>query len=545
MKPFIKKHYHHLALAALVIIHTLTTFFTTIFGDDYYYANFVQKGYDYFVSENIFHYLHTNGRALVHILDELLIGWNFDLWRVFNIVNIASLAVVIAKIAAKSCKPDSSREKYQSALTFTCVILALTDTAVLRQSFYWATGMMNYLFPAVLSLWFYYFFARDFEENRGSWLLVPLALVSSITTEQASAAAFLTALCFVVSAFVVKKRIPRPAYFASLIVSAAGLATILFAPGTSERKTYYPDFYAKPLLERIKSNFPTLSNVIYGRGGLCAAILVGLIIIAVVSYRYYNEGKLPLLSLLVGSEAAAAAGIYLWSLTVNSSIHDEWWMKTLLLIPVGAAMIYTAFRYFTRGEIDELFFVWCAAGMQIIMLISPEYGPRTLTISLVSLAVALVKRLADDNSPEIKFFIGFLAFALTPYYVKETGSVMLIFAGILILSLIILRAGCEKRPELTKIAGAFALAASLSQFSAVAIGYAGNLPVIGLNKQSVENYLAEETPPSSIIFYYLPNDNYRYTMPYDNPYHAAKLLELSGIDPKIQVWYEFLPDYDY
>ena len=34
-------------------------------------------------------------------------------------------------------------------------------------------------------------------------------------------------------------------------------------------------------------------------------------------------------------------------------------------------------------------------------------------------------------------------------------------------------------------------------------------------------------------------------MPYDNPYHAGKLLELCGIDPKITVWYEFLPQYTY
>ena len=156
MKAFIKNHYHHLVLAAFLTIHGLTSAFTTLFGDDYYYAAFVKNGRQYFIDENIFHYLHTNGRALVHILDELLIGWSFWPWRVFNVATMAMLVIVMAKLAARAYREDIKARfgEYQRAVAGVCGLLSITDVAVLRQSVYWATGSMNYLLPATAMLWF-------------------------------------------------------------------------------------------------------------------------------------------------------------------------------------------------------------------------------------------------------------------------------------------------------------------------------------------------------------------------------------------------------
>ena len=74
MKKILKQNLHYIIFAIFLLIHSLVCIFTTYFGDDYYYAAFIKKGADYFVSENIFHYQYTNGRALVHLIDELLLG---------------------------------------------------------------------------------------------------------------------------------------------------------------------------------------------------------------------------------------------------------------------------------------------------------------------------------------------------------------------------------------------------------------------------------------------------------------------------------------
>ena len=545
MKAFIKNHYHHLVLAAFLTIHGLTSAFTTLFGDDYYYAAFVKNGRQYFIDENIFHYLHTNGRALVHILDELLIGWDLWAWRIFNILCLGALAIAAAKIAARTYRSDANERKgeYRLALTIVCSILCVTDIAILRQSFYWATGMMNYLFPATLTLWFYYLFRRDFENFRGSWLLLIPAFIASATTEQASASALLVTLCFIVSSVVVKRRVPRPAYFGALITSALGFCTLYLSPGNAERTGYYPEFYELGIFERIGKNFNELTGIIFGRGGLDAAVMIEYILIALICFKYYSDGMLKPISLTLGSLTAATAGIYLWSLTSYPKLIDFWWMKALLLIPIAAALIYTAIRYFTAGEIDELYFVWCAVAMQCAMSLSPEFGPRTLTMSLAALLIPLTRRIIKHDSVCLRALLGLTAFAMLPEHITDPRLTVIIVAAVLVISIALSRLlGHE---DLKQIMGCLALSICLAQFSSVAAGYYDNLPVHELNRRQIETYLAEETPPDSLVLYYLPYGQYRYTMPYDNPYHESKLLQLCGISPDIKVWYEFLPEYIY
>lgn len=523
--------------ALFMLIHTLTTAFTTLYGDDYYYAAFVKNGADYFLSENIFHYLHTNGRAFVHLLDELLIGYSFFFWQIFNVLCLATLVIGIAKIAAKTYKADSDKNTYRYALVITCLILCLTDVAILREGFYWATGMMNYLFPATVTIWFYYLFRRDFESFKDSPTLIFTAFVASITTEQASAAALLVTLCFIVSSIVIKKKCPKPAYFGAFAASLIGFCTIFLSPGTAERTQYYPEFYEMSLIERIASNIGGMISVTFSNGGLCAILLIFYIITAIVCFKYYNEGKNPTLSLIIGLESTAAAFLYTYSIT-KVSLLSYLWVIPILLFPILAAMIYTAVRYFTKGEVDELYFIWCAVAMQLAMLASPQYGARTLIISLTTLIIPIVTRIIENDSTSLRLVLGALSIMTIPWYMNTPAKMLAIFAAVLILSIIICQ--ISEQPNIKKIAGCVWLSAAIAQFSTVAFGYYGNISTNEKNKTNIENYLKESEPPSSLILYYLPNDMYRYTMPYDDKYHAGKLMELCGIDPNITIWYEVI-----
>ncbi len=149
MKKILKQNLHYIIFAIFLLIHSLVCIFTTYFGDDYYYAAFIKNGADYFVSENIFHYQYTNGRALVHLLDELLLGVSFWFWRIFNIVTVGLLIVGIAKIASRCYRADitSRKNEYSRAVIAASAIFGVIDLAILRQSVYWATGALNYLFP--------------------------------------------------------------------------------------------------------------------------------------------------------------------------------------------------------------------------------------------------------------------------------------------------------------------------------------------------------------------------------------------------------------
>lgn len=537
IKKFLKNHWHHVIFGVFLFIHALTSIFTNLYGDDYYYAAFLKNGKDYFISENIFHYLHTNGRAFVHILDELLIGQNFWFWRIFNVICLGTLIVGIAKISARAYSNEYEKSEYQHSLALTCLIFCLTDVAILRQSFYWATGMMNYLFPVTLTVWFYYFFRRDFEKFKGSFSLLIPAFFASITTEQSAAAALLVTLCFIVSSFVIKKKCPKAAYFGAFIVSLAGFCTIYFSPGTSERTGYYPEFYSLNIFGKINKNLYELFNIIFARGGLCAVVLIGLTIYTVICFKYYKGKIRPTLSLILGLEGLIAMGIYIYSLT-NTSLLGFWWAKAMIFIPIISTMVYTAVNYFIKGEIDELYFVWCAVSMQAVMLISPEYGPRTLTISLVAIMIPLVRRLLQNESPELYFALSAFVIILLPWYMNTPAKFVFVLVCILTIAAGICR--IFGLIDIKVISCCLFMAISLASFSTVSFGYYGNVSTNELNKEQIENYLSNDTPPESIILYYLPNDMYRYTMPYDDKYHAAKLMELCGIDPNITIWYEIL-----
>ncbi len=537
-RKLLSDNYHRLALLLFLVLHSVITFSLDLYGDDYYYASFVRKGFDFFVSENKFHYLSTNGRAFVHLLDELLIGWGLLPWRIFNIICMAALVIFSALLSARAYRADFNRSDYRRAVVIICALYASADVMLLRQTTYWATGMMNYVFPALLSLMLYWFFRRDYELERGSWLLLIPVLFASITTEQAVVTAFLVVLCFIVSSVIFRKRLPK-AYVVSLILSFAGMATVLFAPGTESRKALYPDFYGMGLFSRISQQFPLLFSLNFSRFGIYPLILSAAAVMTVVAYGCYSRGKRPVFAALTMAASALAFIAELWCLVKAPETFTSVIMQIIMLIPVGIALIYTAVRYFTCREIDELFMVWCAFSMQAAMLISPEFGSRTLYMSAVALTVALAGRLMRLSSAGLYMLLGAVVLVMLPDAFIGSGAVLALMpAAIVLTGLVALGLG---RASSARLAGALVFGLCMARYTIITDAYVGNIPVLELNRKQLTE-AAERGESESVILYYLPNEFYRYTLPYDNPYHQAKLLELYGLDPTLTVWYEFLPE---
>ena len=570
MKKILKKNLHYIIFALFLLIHSLVCIFTTYFGDDYYYAAFIKKGADYFLSENIFHYQYTNGRALVHLLDELLLGVDFWFWRVFNIACVGLLIVGIAKIASRCYRADiaSRRYEYSRAVIAASAIFGVIDLAILRQSVYWATGALNYLFPITALVWFYYFYRRDFERFSGSWLLVIPAFFVAATTEQVSASAVLVSLCFIVSSVVVKRLAPKPAYIASFVSSAAGFCTLYLSPGNSARTEYYPDFYALSLLGRIRHNFRELTTVVLGRGGIGMIVCLAFILIIYVCISKYilptkdekstrdtltrdksaqntSTGTAPLsgkaihdakinrailtTAKLTALVTSLALGLYVYGLAVNPQLLQLLPAGFIIALPILAVMVWTVIRYFRRGKIDDLFFVWCAVAMQCAMALAPEYGPRTLLISVVCLMIPVVRVFASRPNPMVFMSAAIVVFALMPSYMS-TPLLFIALTVILLAGAFILYSD-----NIRALAASLAVAVCLGQFATVAAGYYENVETLKLNERQVTSY--DPTTNEPLVLYYLPNVQYKYTMPYDDPYHQRVYLILHGLSPDTPVEY--------
>ena len=232
---------HITVFAVFMLIEAVTMHFVVLFGDDYYYATFLKNGLSHFISENVVHYTQTNGRAFVHLLDEfLLAGGTIFLWRLFNLVVIGVTVYFTAAVSAKRFMLNNDKTKFKKSLVITCALFGLLELAILRQSVYWATGAMNYLFPYAMFISFYYFYRRDIETKEYNSRLWLLAFLACFTSEQAGAAA-LAAAVYMMIAYVIKyKQQPHSQYYVNLIAAASGFALQLLAPGNQVRQTYYP-----------------------------------------------------------------------------------------------------------------------------------------------------------------------------------------------------------------------------------------------------------------------------------------------------------------
>ena len=106
----IRNNIHYIVYAAFLVLQAVSHRYLVLFGDDFYYANFIPQGWDYFVKENIFHYTDTNGRFFVHLLDELLLGFDMIFWKIFNLAVIALIVLFAAKNvpARRRTPPEAS-----------------------------------------------------------------------------------------------------------------------------------------------------------------------------------------------------------------------------------------------------------------------------------------------------------------------------------------------------------------------------------------------------------------------------------------------------
>lgn len=560
MKSKFKFELHHFVFLVFIIIHAVTCFSTTYFGDDFYYAGFLRNGFKYFFSENLFHYKETNGRAFVHILDEALIGFGFLPWQIFNIVVLALIVITTAKLASHDYTPaiNSQKSEYKTSIIAACAVISVFDLAILKQAFYFATGSMNYLFPAAATLLLYLLFKKDYEKGssrKSFWLIIP-SIIASITTEQASALAVLVILCFIITKMAIKRELPHVSYWICLIVSSAAAATVFFAPGNTVRSEYYPDFFGLSLVERFKYNFESFVTVTVGSNGMCLTILFGFSVLAVLLIRKFF--KILFTSSLKGKLSKAIKCLFvtiLFLFTITSgTIYFSWitcpdkmsftvTQTILIFLPVLLGVLaYSVIKWIKTGDPDDMFFLFGSVTLQFVMIFSPQYGGRTIAISAILLAVPIVRRIAELRKSIygtiLCIILLIITYYLIPDYIVSYDFLKIIF--ILTAAIGILLSMIKHNKKFLRDIPMVLLAAlCLSQFSTVAYGYYDNLEVHKLNKEIINNYDGNGT----LTLYKLNNSTYSYVMTYQesNRYHEIKMLQLAGLPEDTVVEYIDMP----
>ncbi|HBL83840.1 MAG: hypothetical protein A2Y17_08130 [Clostridiales bacterium GWF2_38_85] len=514
---FFADNMHITVFVIFMLIQTVTLQFVVLFGDDYYYGSFLKDGLGSFISENVVHYTQTNGRAFVHLLDELLLaGGSIFLWRLFNLVVIGVVVYFTAAVSAKKFIPNSDSAVFRKSLIISCALFGLLELAILRQSVYWATGAMNYLFPYAMFIAFYYFYRKDIETKAFDTRLWLLAFLACFTSEQSGFVAIATAVyMMVVYAFKYKTH-PHSQYYVNLIAAGAGFALQIFAPGNSVRQSLYPEFYSKSIFGQVIENGKPLYNIIFNIDGLYIYILLAFLCFAFVLLNSAKDRKIKAKITLYALTAVALYSIYIYSYAL---IYNHLILTELAFLPsfaygiigFGVVCIIEAFR---EKDFELPFFVLMTPSMQLAMLISPQYGTRTVLISALLLFVPLIKFILEFiNDTAFAAISIVLLFAFTD---ARYPVLFVVVAIAFIASKYKLFSG--KQPA--KYAAVILLVCiSFSGMLRTLEGYYRNYSGHVYNREAVEQF--KENPPDNktLTLVYLESPDYKYTMPYDDPYH--------------------------
>lgn len=151
MKNVLKNKYHIIVFAVFALFQLATLQNVFMFGDDYYYATFLNDDLSHFLSENLLHYRETNGRAIVHLFAELFLSEaSLVIWKIVCALVICAIVFLVSKLATKN--------DFKRSLTISCALFALMDIGMANQTLYWLTGSLNYVFPVPIMLLYFYIY---------------------------------------------------------------------------------------------------------------------------------------------------------------------------------------------------------------------------------------------------------------------------------------------------------------------------------------------------------------------------------------------------
>lgn len=125
-------------------------------GDDFMYGSFAHDG----ILKNVWSYYHTgNGRLWINVLDSALLFFDRYLYIILNPLFIIFFIWLLTKnvqwITGQHYDKSNERMCFlRGIVLFTCL-----DVMCLRETVFWITGMMNYLFLQLFFCWRSYCFS--------------------------------------------------------------------------------------------------------------------------------------------------------------------------------------------------------------------------------------------------------------------------------------------------------------------------------------------------------------------------------------------------
>jgi|LSQX01.2.fsa_nt_gb hypothetical protein len=466
--------------------------------------------------------MYVNGRAFVHILVSLVAAFDVYVFRTVNPLIIIGLIVFVTKFSAVD------KKAFKISVVACVLLFSLLSINITRQSVYWMDGSFNYLLPIFLSIASLYFVQKSVSLKKFSFITLVLILLASITVEQSSMITFGGLLMIILyDKFILKNKLAKY-YFLYLFLSLAGVCSVIFAPGVFARAGAEDKV-------NITYNIKNLTfSIFLTKDLLVYHMIISLaVIFLLIKIR---DKSLFKWSLLIGNICFVCAGIiigYKNSMTFFAFDNRIKLCAYLGLVAMYCAglLYYAIYKIYAEKNGRNLQAVILAVGAQLMIVVAPVYGYRTLLCSVVLLFIPAISGIAENYNK--KYFKGILLVVLSSYF-----SMPLIF----FVALIIIFIDIFKDRKLRVLNKALAsctilLAIALPMYSNIN-GYRTNSKYNEYNINAIREFKKQGSIATTISQKKMELYDYGWSYPYISDYHMLVYKMYYNIGEDVMLEFE-------
>ena len=200
-----------------------------LMGDDFMYGSF---GKEQMLSKVFSYYLTGNGRWLVNIIDSRYLLFDRHLYMIINPWIVLLFVYLLYQLISIITESHNSEVFVAGLIAVSCLSVSMT-----REVFYWITGSVNYLIPAVLLVFSMCAAIELQSENlaRSKKMLLAITCITTCMTMEQYAFMTIGWMLLLWGWNAVKKHKIRITQGIVLLLSVTALSTVVFAPANRIR----------------------------------------------------------------------------------------------------------------------------------------------------------------------------------------------------------------------------------------------------------------------------------------------------------------------
>ena len=467
-----------ISLIGLFIGVLIMGLFVTNAGDDFFYASFCTKGIGHFFRAHAEHYMHSNGRCIVHLLASLFLKMPHIIWKIFNAAMWVMLALNIYRLISIYVT-DASKLKF--IMFMLCGGFLTIHIEMAKESTLWLTGSFNYTYPLLLFMWYWYMLFTNSAHSTRKMCIVGFLTAASM--EQESALTVILTLGYVCHTVFIRRKNLSPDLKKIMLAVIIGAVSLFLAPGNIHR-----------MGDEIGGSGGTLENIVNG-------------IDFMLNY-YISSDYMIWINLI----CLLFCALYLYRRNERYALYA---------LPFAAVIFYI-----TNHSGD---FEWLGAFYTIIFALSRIYYFAVLLRTVYVFCL-------DRRNPIILMGLCFGIFSCAFIVFSPTlgPRVILLFEVMIIITAVMTAAEVLKKQTWTYLTVHIAvLALSVWNVCYISHGFYINMNAYNENVRLIEEW--KQNPNGELIQKQYRNDAFEHSMPYNSEYHEMRYKEFFGISEDVKI----------